>query len=492
MKTAKLTLDDFTGGWSNDFAKGSASSPQTKANTYYTGFFNPFKPNYLGQVSNAFAQNPLALPTGTLAVNATVAKDSSGVVRGFFMMSDGIIKEFYLATTWYGAVTDWTAPVGCTTDGYKDIWKHVKPVTGDESLFFTYQDGANAYVGYAPTANIASRVNTYKTLTYLSVPHVGCVSVNNQSYVTDKHILWAYDPLTGTWSSINCGLGITLKSVCDYGNYVATVGDNGTSSWLFLWDGASATVPTYKYEIRDTNVTAVVNEGGTLRVFTYGKNGTTKIKTFSSNSFDEEADFEAPASLCPSPSHGMVDVWMNYITWAGEEGDIWAYGSPRKNEVGSGAHKVGKVTASTVGCVKNLYQNILYVGATNGSNFIYNVKPDESYSSSLTSNVRTSLYSLPHNSTIENIQFFFSKYTVPGQSASGSTFEVSVYKGYDTAEILNFSIPENAGLTASTLSYFPITQSIPEVDTFYMDMNFTGIVTLRKVIVTYSYEENDL
>lgn len=497
MKISKVVIDNLNGGWINDFSKGSASSPQTKANTYYTGMFNPFKPNYLGQMSNAFAENPTTLSCSELPVNATVAKDSSGVVKGFFMLKDGIIKELDLATSWAGTATNWTAPAGCTLDEYKDIWKHVVPITGVEALMFTYQTATNAYVGYAPVASIASRVDTYKTLTNLSVPHVGCLSVNSQSYVTDKNILWAYDPITGTWSSVNCGIGITLKSVCDYGNYVAAVGDNGTTSWLFLWTGTSATVPNYKYEIRDTNVTAVVNEGGTLRVFTYGKNGTTKVKTFSGTGFDEEADFEIPTSICPAPTHGMVDVWMNQIVWTGNGGDVWTFGSPRKNEIDSGAHKVGKLTTSLLtqvqGCVKNLYGNNLYVGMKNGANnYVYNVKPDESYASNLTSNIRTALYSVPRNSTIERIQVYFSKYTVPGTSASGSSLNIGLYKDYETTDWLNFSLPTNAGASSSELSYFPIVKSIPEVDNFYLDIDFTGIVTIRKIVVTFSYEENDL
>jgi hypothetical protein len=502
MNIGTITINDISGGWINDFAKGSASSLQKKPNSYYSGLLNINKPNYLGQISNAFGENPSSISysqTQGYVLNGTVASNS----YGYFIDQKGEILETNLTNSFPSSIVGYTEPASCTFDNYKDIWKHVEPTTGIEAVFFTYQTGANAYVGYARVGAIATRNNTYKVLTNLNVPHVGCVSVNNQSYVTDKNILWAYDPITGTWSSINCGLGITLTSVADYGNYVGAVGSNGTTSWLFLWNGTSGTVPTYKYEIRDTNVTALINEGGSLRVFTYGKNNTTKIKTFYGNAFSEEADWETPTSLCSSPVHGAVDVWLNQIVWKASQtvsgtttdGYIWTYGSPRKNEIGTGAHRVGKVTtnAITTGCVKNLYQDALFIGLNNSTlSYIYQVKAASSYASTMSSNLKTALYDLPANSTIERIQFFFSDYTVPGTATSGSSLTCSLYRDYDTAtDLLAYSIPINDTTTSSTIYYFPVTQTVDTLYSIYLNIVFANC-TIRKIILTYTYYDNDL
>jgi len=502
--TRTITIENINGGWINDFAKGNASSPMTKPSTYYLGTFNPNKPNYLGQVSNSFGENPNTLSATELAINATV----DSIQRGYFIMRDGLIRQMDLTVTWPPVSNDYTIPTGCLNDGFKDIWKYVTPTDGFEAIFYTYQTASAAVCSYARTSSFGStRVDPFYTFANRNVPHVGVVSVNNQSYVTDGNFLRAFDANTNTWTSVNCGIGVTLTSVADFGNFVAAVGGNGTTSWLFLWTGTAATFPNYKYEIRDTNVTSVINEGGDLRVFTFGKNGTTKIKTFNGNGFSEEGDWETPTSLCSSPTHGQVDVWLNQIVWKGSEtvsgvltdGFIWVYGSVRKDEIDKGAHRVGQLTAVSPltanigGCVKNLFQNNLYVGMRSGANyFIYNVKADSSYGSTTPSSLKTALYSLPRNSTIQRLMVYFSDYTVPGTASSGSSFDCSLFKDYDTTtDWLNYSIPIMDTTSASPTYYFPIVKSIPNIDTFYLDMTFSNC-TIRKIDIEYTFIPGDL
>jgi hypothetical protein len=256
------------------------------------------------------------------------------------------------------------------------------------------------------------------------------------------------------------------------------------------------TLPTYQYDIRDSNVTAIVNEGGTLRVFTTGKNGTTKIKSFDGTGFSEEADWECPTSLCASPTHAMVDVWLNQIVWRTPDGYVWTYGSVRKNEIRSGAHRVAYLTTNTnsLGFVKNLYQNQLHVGITNASNsFVYQVKADESYGALLTSNIRTTLYETPRNATIEKIIVYFSDYTQSAPSLSASTFQMQLYKDYDTvADQLSGqgTIPQTVN-GGEKLYYWPIRTSVSNLSSFYMNINFTAC-TIRKITIQYTFEDGDL
>lgn len=492
MRKGKIVIDNFSGGWSNDFAKSATiSSPQTTRNTYYSGLFNINKPNYLGQISQALTDSANPVFTNGLSINAT----KSSTNRGAFISSTGVINEFNLTTAFPSPVTNWNAAFGsATVDNFKDIWTH-RDNLGNEVYYYTYQTATEAFVGiHRPNTATGSNA-TFITLANRNVLHAGCVSVGNRSFFTDGNFLKSYSPDSNTPAQINIGIGYTLRSVCDYGTYAAAVGDNGTSARMWLWNGTS-TDANFQYEIRDTNVTAVVNEGGDLRVFTFGKNGTTKIKTYNGNGFSEEADWEIPTTLCASPLHGMVDVWLNQIVWKSPDHFIWTYGSPRKNEFQSGANRVGKLSntvGNTLGCVKNLYEGNLYLGAfgVDSNNYIYLINSETYVLGSI--NFKTNLYTLPHNSTIKVIHIYFSQFNQPNANqANGLTFKL--YSGYNTTDfLLNKTIP--ALPQAGSLKYYPVLVSANNLDTFYLDINQanTGMqVIIKKIEVEYTFEEGDI
>lgn len=492
-KLGKIKIDNFSGGWSNDFAKSSTvSSPSKKPNSYYSGLFNINKSNYLGQLAEPFGNNPNKESVDSLPMNAAKTSDN----YAHFICKDGTLPEMNVAATWAPGHTNWSAPAGCQTDEYKDIWTHIY-TTGAECVFYTYQTAATAYVGYKFPQTAVGRNDTYYALANRNVPHVGCVSVNNRSFVTDKNIIRAYDPAVGGFpTSINIGVGYTACSIVDYGNYVAIVGNNGSNSRMWLWDG-SAEFSNFQYEIRDTTVTAITNEGGSLRVFTYGKNNTTKIKTFNGGGFSEEADWETPTSLCASPLHGMVDIWLNQIVWRTPDGYIWTYGSPRKNEIDTGANRVGIMTTNTTtnGCVKNLYQDRLFVGITDGGlSYVYEVLGTNPYSTASGAfQFKTNLYELPHKSVIKCIHLYFSLFDyVNGGASSGTT--VNLYSGYETTDLLNFTMPANPATSGSYRhTYYPIRQEVNNLDSFYLIINHaagSGVpFVLKKIEVDYTYED---
>lgn len=492
-KIGKIRIDNFSGGWSNGFAKASTiSSPSSKPNSYYSGLFNINKSNYLGQLAEPIGNNPNKESVDSLTMNAAKTSDNFA----HFFCTTGVLAEMNVATSWAPGHTNWAAPAGCLTDEYKDIWTHVY-TTGAECVFYTYQTAGNAYVGYKFPQTATGRNDTYYALANRNVPHVGCVSVNNRSYVTDKNLVRAYDPAVGGFpTSINVGVGYTCNSIVDYGNYVAIVGNNGSNSRMWLWDG-SAEFPNFQFEIRDTNVTAITNEGGSLRVFTYGKNNTTKIKTFNGSGFSEEADWEVPTSLCASPLHGMVDIWLNQIVWRTPDGYIWTYGSPRKTEIDTGANRIGimETNTSSNGCVKNLYQDRLFVGITNlGVSYVYEVLGTNPYSSSTGAfQYKSNLYELPHKSTIKCIHLFFSIFDYVNAGASSAT-TINLYSGYETTDLLNFTMPANPYVGGSYRhTYYPVRQEIPNLDSFYLIVNHSAGANvpfvLKKIEVEYAYDD---
>ena len=486
MKSGKLTIGNLTGGWSSDLTKGTASSPQTKANTYFSGLVNLNLPNYLGQIANHFGQNPGTLGMASLPIDATI--DSNGY--GYFILENGTLSFVALQLLFPpNPPINYTAPPGCMTNSNKGIWNHVY-TDGTESIFYTYETATNAYLGYISVATPSTPHYTYKTLTNIGVPHPGVVSVANKSYIADGNLLQAYDPNTGNMQAINVGKGYVIQSVADYGNYVAAVGHNGTKARMWLWNGTTPDA-NFQYDIRDTYATCIVNEGGQLRVFTSGKNDTTKIKTFDGSGFSEEADWETPTSLCTTPLHGMADVWLNQVVWRTQDGYVWTYGSVRKNELQSGAHRAGLLTTDTFtkGCVRNLIGNKLHVGIKNGgTNYLYEVKADASYGSGLTSTLKTSLYALPHYATITKISVYFSNYRIL-LNGNSSTFNLSLYKDYDTTtDMLNYTLPNNLATEDQYVYYHPIKATVTNVDSFYMKINFYGCI-IRKIEVDYSFDD---
>lgn len=489
MKSGKITIKNISGGWSSDFKKSSTiSAPQTAPNTYYSGLFNPSLPNYLGQITPGITENASTVTAVSLPINATRASDN----YGYFIQSNGLISKGGIEGAFPATFNpiDYTQPAGCLDDKWKDIWTHITP-SGAEATFFTYQTAGNAYVGYREIVS-GTRSNTYFALANTNVPHVGVVSVANQSYITDGRYVRAYDPNSGTPFSgyIDVGAGWKTVSVADYGNYVAIVGNNGNTSRMWLWNGTSQD-PNFQYDIRDTTVTAVINEGGVLRVFTYGKNGTTKIKTFNGTSFSEEADWEIPTTLCPSPEHNMLDVWANQIAWITPDGFLWTYGSPKKNELQTGAHRIGKLTTTTtsLGCLKNLSGDNLYIGikSTPNQSNIYNVANNNTYRAQ-TSNIKTALYELPHNASITMVRLYFSEFRTFTNGASSSC-NVSLYHGSNPVDLLNYSVPNNL-VNDYYVQYHPIKRSIQGLDTFYLDIDFSCII--KKIEVEFTYEDNSI
>jgi len=489
MKSGKLTIKNISGGWNSDFKKSSTiSAPQTSPNTYYSGLFNSSLPNYLGQIANGISENPETVGTVSLPINATKASDG----YGYFIESNGLITKGGVIgsfpTTF--SPSSYTEPTGCLDDKWKDIWTHVTP-SGVEATFFTYQTAGNAFVGYREIVS-GTRNNTYFTLSTTNVPHVGVVSVANQSYITDGRYVRAYNPNGASPFSeyIDVGSGWTTVSIADYGNYVAIVGNNGNTSRMWLWNGTSQD-PSFQYDIRDTTVTAIINEGGTLRVFTYGKNSTTKIKTFNGSSFSEEADWEIPTTLCASPAHNMVDVWANQIVWITPDGFLWTYGSPKKNEIQSGAHRIGKMTttSTSLGCVKNLDSDKLFIGikSTPSQANIYQVANNSTYQLA-SSNIKTALYDLPHGASITMIRLYFSKFRTFTNSTSDFC-NVSLYHGSNPVDLLNYSVPNNLE-NNDYVQYHPIKRSIQGLDTFYLDIDFLCII--KKIEIEFTYEDNSI
>jgi len=481
MKTGYIDLKDIDGGWSFGFTKSSGRSALSKKpGTYYTGLFSNTRIGYEGLISPAYGEIVVGTGINSLLVNATTASDGNGYAIG----TNGEIVQISLPT---GIGVTFIAPTSVINDQYKDIWTHVD-TSGNDALFFTYQTPTNAYVGYKQVSSV-TRNDTFITLTNRNVPHVGVVSAGNKSYITDGNLIRAYDPAVGAvTANVNVGLGWKTVSAADYGEYCAILGTKGNNARVWLWNG-TGTSYNFQYEIRDTTASAIVNEGGVLKVFCSGKNGTTKIKTFS-NGFSEEADFEVDSTYSDSPAHGMTDIWMNQIAWRTQNGDFWTYGAIKKDLYRTGAHRVGEITTDqSQGFVKNLYGSNLYFCKKIGS--VYTLSYLSPLSSpNLNSSIVSDLYKLPHKSTIQYIEVFFANYVVSGNSTAGSSFALSLYKGKETEDQVNASIPLDDNLQNTNIYYYPIRKKVADVDTFYVSVTFNAVI--ENIRIHYAFEDNAL
>jgi len=425
---------------------------------------------------------------------------------------DGTISDWTGTTLGSTPTNNWSAPVNVLSDVNKDIWSHLDYNGGSPvpCYLFTYNTSVNtSYLGIQ-RPNTATGVNkTFYAFSDFTNAHVGCVSAGNKSYITDGNFVRAYSPNTGTVSnSINVGVGYVTTSVCDFGNYVAIVGSDGVNARMWLWDG-SANNPNFQYEVRDTYVTKVINRGGILKVFSYGRNATTKIKTFNGNGFDESADWEILTAEMSSPVHGSVDIWNNMIIWKDNNNYIWTYGTPQANEIPSGVHKIGNLGSGIdtnlngYGAFRNLFGSMIFAGYRQSGN-TYLTRFSNIYSSG-SFNYTTKVYELPHKATIKCIHVYFD-HTAIINDLSPNTLAVYAYlrnNQFNTGAgdyMLDFdALGLGTGIMPTGLKqgiqYFPIKKAIPDADMFYLSFTQNGSspnATIRKIVVEYNYEEGDI
>lgn len=531
MKTGKLNIN-----WMGGMGNGLSSNISNGDGTYSIGFFNPWASGGTKAWPGTLSQ-PIASSTGyqyqtsNMVVNITKAKITGGYRA---ITQDGRIEAF----TNLGSFSTFAAPAGCNNDSDKDIWTHLDYNAGTpvEAVLFTYVAGGTAYLGIRQTvAGVFN--NTFYTFANAFSPHVGCVSVGNKSYITDGNFVRAYDPNTGTFNSINIGVGYTAKSVSDYGSYVAIVGDDGKQARMWLWDG-SASNANFQYELRDETATAVINHGGVLRIFTKGKNNTVKIKSFEGGSFLGFPDIEIDGSIyiqfnifnrmTNAPAHRQVCIYQNMVTWVTDTGYIWTFGSQKSDEFPTGVHTVGYISdnssnindinaTSSGNCLKVLSGVDLWVSfkATNTNSYIGVANAGSFGFSALNPNwgITTKSYELPHRAAIKCIHvYFFNSFYYTATTNINTGFSLYLYRklsGASPGQLLDeellgttsngIQVPIATGINNQPLLYYPYKKSLPEMDLFYLKIEVTNPSLsvgfqpkVRKIVVEYNYEEGDI
>lgn len=490
MQTKILTIDNLTGGIQKDFKLQSGVKSSTP-NVYSSGTINISKPGYVGQISSP--------PSFT-----TVASTMNGFPIGGVRVSTG--ECFFLTDTarLYKLTTgDTLSLVGDVSAGlggdarYGDIWVNVDGVSGIEYVYCTYRTGTPTWEVKRVTASTGAIAGAalFSSATDASANHRAVV-MTRYFHVLNGQYLDRFDNNSDTYTSqaFTVAKGFKMKGICRYSNkYVAIVGDNGSTARLWLWD-QEATDPNFTYDIHDYNVTSVVNDSGELKIFTNGRNGTTKIFKFAGGEIAEEPIWEQEtASTGTSPEQFSIGLYYNQIYWQTpnltSSTAIYSYGSPNKSQFYQGAHKaatLGSYSATTGGGMcKNVKNNRLYIGFNQGSGGTL------AYTDLTTSDLNnigsfgSKLYELPRNSTIKNIKVYVSNWQV------GSYLDFDLYKSNSTTEQLQLASPAVQYTDKSDLEYYPITKSVVDVNAFYFNVTLAKC-TIRKIEITYNFNGDDL
>lgn len=518
MKKGKINID-WSGGIATVF-NWSQNFPQdiSKQGTFASGAFN-----YLG-VGAAFSSSisfskmgtitPVTqedasfnLPASAEAINFTSSSATSNRTINTILTSGQIVEfiGYYAGQNFPPTNVTRAAPASFST-AY-DIWTHVEYNAGAprEVAFFTYETFSTAYLGWK-ILDSNTRNDTFQILGgagFLTFPKVGCVSVGNKTYITNRNYIATYNPDTGSFNaqSINLGFGYIAKSVVDYGAYVAIVGDNGNQARLWLWDGVSASF-NFQYELRDTRAVSVTNLNGILKIFTSG-NGNfarTKIKSFSGSDNFGVSDWESPTILAPN-RHSAVCNWRGMMMWKTSLGAIFIYGSPIPNEYPNAVFQIGQLSnaiqyANSSG-IKNVDGDDVLMGHLTGASTYQVVRYNNGVSSGIIS-FASMVYTLPHRSTITKMHIYFSNFNqinaneIPGIQFKLFTNRTSNAKFVKTIPGYGATFPaEN-----DQLKYYCIQQSVPDANCFRISVDQTAPnnlgVSISRIEVDYEYVDFDV
>lgn len=308
-----------------------------------------------------------------------------------------------------------------------------------------------------------------------------------------------------------------IQGMAQYQNYIAIIAwqqndppeipaQQGKSA-LFLWDGFSGTF-NFQYSLNDFFVSNVYYDGQNLYAITYGRNGTTKLKQFNGTGFDilwESAVIGIPPGNVQhngSPMIGGMDMWLNHIVWTngdslvtslGNTGFINAYGSPESENYSSGFHQFAQYPNSGVssltrlGMIKNLYKNSVFIGVCD-VNGAYSIQYPDFTKFALNGRFVSSLMPTPTNATIDNVKISFSQW------GAGAALTMGIFKDYATLsyggsnDFLQWN--PTAVIYGTTTTYFYETQSIANVNSFYLAFDWAHASTSNTAAIIRKIEIN--
>lgn len=490
MKSTTITLDNATGGIQKGFniINGVKTS---LPGAYSSGVINISKPGYEGQMS--------APPSFT-----TVQTGMNGYPIGGVRVSNGSCYFLTDQARIYKLTTgDVLSLIGDMANGaggdatFGDIWVNIDGVSGIEYVYCSYRTTGGMFEvrRFTPSTDTIAASALFSNATDFTAKHRALV-MTRYFHVLNGQYVDRFDNNTDTYTTqaFTVAKGFKMTGICQYSNkYVAIVGSNGSTCRLWIWDQES-TDADFTYTINDYNATLVINDSGELKIFTHGKNGTTKIFKFSGGEVPEEPIWEQATSVIGnSPEQYSVGLFYNQVYWqtpnlTGNTA-IYSHGSPNKSQYYQGAHKaltLGSYSATVGGGMcENVKDNRLYIGFNQAGGGTLAYTDLTSFDNVNIGNYTSKLIETPRNSTISRIKIYVSNWQ------TGSYLSPTIYKTNSATEQLGLPGPAVQYADKNDLEYFPVKCAISDVNAFYFSLAFAKC-TIRKIEITYNYEENDL
>lgn len=392
--------------------------------------------------------------------------------------------------------------------------------------------GANIAIAHAsnfgaPTDNFYSSISGSSPLVKGN-PHKICAGPDGNIYVIDGPIVQqivldaglALSSVNAVWGlTLAIGSGWTATGICSYKNYIAVIASSRSTgntlrgkTRVFLWDGTSTTnagvtsvAPQFIFDIPDNFGNGIFFDGDTLFAFTNGRNFSSKIFVLTGKGFKKT--FETPF-ISPSLNaiQGGVENYQDGLLIGAVKTDVTGH---LFRFYGGGFHDDGYLCdgdtltgnkATSVGMVRNLINNSVFVGVKFSSTFTIFISDPNKYQTGSEGvspiEMRTILYGsgvlgrrmypLGFKGTITRIKIYLSQW------GDGAGLQLSLFKDYSTFGVaggndkLNLLIDTDTGTpNSSNHKVYPAGTTeidisdiaLTDISSFYMNIRWTHTST---------------
>ena len=283
---------------------------------------------------------------------------------------------------------------------------------------------------------------------------------------------------TANSNALNLGSGWIASGITNFKNYVVACGYRGTTASgggsrgavkVWFWDGFSPE-PNFIYDVADNVANGVFFDDENLWLITSGRDNSVKIWQFTGIGFKVVFQTGLIGFGGTTPLQGNLENYQDGLCFVGLDRRLyqWYKGGLHQRTT---VNKDGTIISGdqTVGMLKNLAQNKLFVGV-NTSGSTYEVLYQDQFSEYVVNaDFRTKLYVLPYRSKIRRIKLYFSQF------GAGASVRVSLFSDYDVlslgggTDLLDYTITQ---AQFGNLKYHEIPVNKSNINSFYLNIRF--------------------
>ena len=377
-------------------------------------------------------------------------------------------------------------------------------VSGTNRIFYSWNDSDDGDVGTGTLAGTPTYDDDYMSTVATggvklqgNVPHRMIEGPDRNLWITNGRYVSRYDGSTATFTqaAYDAGPGWITTDVRVWRSLLVISSINTGASYLLrnslsrsrvcIWNTTDPGLGTV-YEISAGHISAVfIGPDGSLYAFTSKVGDLGQLRRLEGGEFLIKKEWQqALYGTIPQPN--SVDNYRGLICWV--PGDSLSTFVLAYDPVFDALHVPfiafdGTNATTSMGILKNIDANNLWVGILFGSTYeLANLNGSSGYGS-VARDLRTRLYELPYNSTIKAFRFYFS------QLAASAQAQFSFFANYNTLSIggsddlLNLTLDNT---TYGAISEYELARTMPNISSFYMNLRLTGQVSVRAIEIEYS------